>query len=437
MDRIPFSWPLSVFCASTVLLAVFALPTLAENNANKESAQTFSPKLQEVVLKGGEATQTLSSEQISPWFQIKTGLVFDFVHQTEIINPNHCPFKNDFCSIAFSLRTRSTLHTHSLATLNRDAIKESLESFATQVKKDPVDAKFSIEDGKASAFVLSQDGIELDTDRSVNTLLASLVEHSDEQALQIDLPVRITKPAVDSNDAQKLGINTLIGEGRTNFSGSPKNRIHNFKQAMEHINGTIIPSGSEFSFVKQLGPVDGEHGYLPELVIKNNKTEPEFGGGICQVSSTVFRAAVRSGLKITARRNHAYPVRYYTPYGMDATIYIPNPDLKFINNTSGSILMQASIQGSELIFQFYGTDDGRKVEIDGPHILESNPDGSMKTVFSQKVTDSQGNVLIDTDFRSNYASPSKYPHPGQEPVFTEKPADWSGKQWEAYKKTRP
>jgi vancomycin resistance protein YoaR len=180
--------------------------------------------------------------------------------------------------------------------------------------------------------------------------------------------------------------------------------------------------------------VDGEHGYLPELVIKQNRTEPEFGGGICQVSSTVFRAAIYSGLKITARRNHAYPVKYYAPYGMDATIYIPKPDLKFVNNTPGHILMQASIEGTELIFRFYGTSDRRKVEVDGPHILESNPDGSMKTVFTQKVTDTEGETIIDDAFRSNYASPSKYPHPGQEPVLTEKPKDWSERQWKEYRK---
>jgi vancomycin resistance protein YoaR len=189
--------------------------------------------------------------------------------------------------------------------------------------------------------------------------------------------------------------------------------------------------------VDYLGEVDGEHGYLPELVIKNNRTEPEFGGGICQVSTTVFRAAIYSGMKITQRRNHAYPVKYYAPYGMDATVYIPKPDLAFVNNTPGAILVQSTIEGTELTFRFYGTKDGRSVAINGPHILQSNPDGSMKTVFSQLVTDASGDSLINDSFWSNYKSPSLFPHPGEETIYKEKPAGWSKKQWDEYKKIHP
>jgi hypothetical protein len=114
---------------------------------------------------------------------------------------------------------------------------------------------------------------------------------------------------------------------------------------------------------------------------------------------------------------------------MDATVYIPKPDLTFINNTPGYILIQPSIQGNTLTFQFFGTNDGRKVEIDGPHILESNPDGSMKTVFAQKVTSASGDVIVNDSFPSDYKSPNLYPHPQN---FTEKPSEWSKRQWNDY-----
>ena len=119
---------------------------------------------------------------------------------------------------------------------------------------------------------------------------------------------------------------------------------------------------------------------------------------------------------------------------MDATIYIPKPDLKFVNNTSGHILIQADIKGSILRFQFYGTPDERIVTIDGPHILESNPDGSMKTIFTQKVTDASGTILIEKSFNSFYDSPDKYPHTTDEKL-TKKPKNWSQKQWDNYQKT--
>ena len=183
--------------------------------------------------------------------------------------------------------------------------------------------------------------------------------------------------------------------------------------------------------------MDGEHGYLPELVIKNNQTTPEFGGGICQVSTTVFRAAIYSGLKITERHNHAYPVSYYKPYGMDATIYIPKPDLKFTNNTPGAIFVQSTIEGNDLIFDFFGSKDGRTVTVDGPHTLAWNPDGSMKTVFTQAVSNADGQNFIRDSFYSNYKSPSLFPHPGQEPVYTSKPSGWSDRQWKEYKALHP
>ena len=172
---------------------------------------------------------------------------------------------------------------------------------------------------------------------------------------------------------------------------------------------------------------------MPELVIKNGATEPEFGGGICQVSTTTFRAAIYSGLKITARRNHAYPVSYYNPQGMDSTVYVPQPDLKFINNTPRYILIQTKIEGTILTFDFYGTDDGRKTTVDGPTITERQPDGSMKATFTQHVADASGKEFINDVFNSSYKSPYLYPHPGGI-TLTVKPSNWSKDQWKAYQK---
>ena len=114
----------------------------------------------------------------------------------------------------------------------------------------------------------------------------------------------------------------------------------------------LIAPDEEFSFNRALGEVGPAQGYLPELVIKNNKTIPEYGGGVCQVSTTMFRAAVYSGLEVTERRPHAYPVKYYNPQGFDATVYSPSPDLKFKNNTGGWILIQTRIEGNNLFLNF-------------------------------------------------------------------------------------
>jgi vancomycin resistance protein YoaR len=195
----------------------------------------------------------------------------------------------------------------------------------------------------------------------------------------------------------------------------------------------LIKPGEEFSFIKILGPVDESTGYLPELVIKVDKTIPEYGGGMCQVSTTCFRAALNSGLKITARTNHAYPVQYYAPQGTDATVYIPNPDLRFLNDTPEYILIQTHIEGTQLTFDFYGTSDGRQTKIVGPTVTSRGAGGAMKTVLYQEVYDANENLLRKSEFKSSYDSPSKYPHPGEQKI-TEKPSDWSSKEWKAYKK---
>ncbi|MCX6744921.1 MAG: VanW family protein [Candidatus Parcubacteria bacterium] len=131
------------------------------------------------------------------------------------------------------------------------------------------------------------------------------------------------------------------------------------------MNGLIIPPG-EFSTVDAIGEVNAATGYFQEYVIKGDRTIPEYGGGLCQIGTTMFRVALYSGLPITERRPHSYIVSYYNPLGMDATIYGPHPDLRFNNDTGYNILLQIKIDGTELTFEFWGTSDGRKTEITDP-----------------------------------------------------------------------
>ena len=117
-----------------------------------------------------------------------------------------------------------------------------------------------------------------------------------------------------------------------------------------------------------MGEIDGSNGYLTELVIKGDKTVPEYGGGLCQVGTTVFRGALDSGLPITERRNHSYRVSYYEPAGTDATIYDPAPDFKFVNDTGNYILIQSRVEGDDLYFDFWGVNDGRIASTTDPVI---------------------------------------------------------------------
>lgn len=216
-------------------------------------------------------------------------------------------------------------------------------------------AKFEIKDGKVLEFQTSKDGRELNIGLTVEKLESELLKNENE----VEIVVSEVKSNIQMKEVNDFGIKELLGTGQSNFVGSPKNRRHNIAIGAASVNGILIEPDEEFSLIKTLGDIDKESGYLPELVIKEGRTVPEYGGGLCQIGTTVFRGALSTGLPITLRRNHSYRVSYYEPAGTDATIYDPWPDLRFINDTGRHILIQSRIEGDNLYFDFWGTNDGR------------------------------------------------------------------------------
>lgn len=244
------------------------------------------------------------------------------------------------------------------------------EKIAPEIDKKPIEAKFEISNGKVSEFQNGQNGMALNVEKTFSkmdnqTAKSSRIELVVEEQIILPAGRQVSLNAGDIND---FGIKEIIGIGSSNFAGSPSNRRHNIKTGADAVNGSLIKPGEEFSLIKALGKISSSTGYLPELVIKGNKTIPEFGGGLCQIGTTVFRATFESGLPVTMRRNHSYRVQYYEPAGTDATIYDPFPDYRFINDTNNHILIQAKISGDNLSFEFWGTKDGRIIEKTNPVI---------------------------------------------------------------------
>lgn len=245
------------------------------------------------------------------------------------------------------------------------------------INQSPNDAKFIIANGRVKEFQSSRDGQEINLAATRQLINEKFFDSSENQFNLVVTELKAKIGVADSND---LGIREIIGVGRSNFSGSPTNRIHNIQTGAAAINGLIIKPGETFSLITALGEIDGEHGYLPELVIKGDETIAEYGGGLCQIGTTVFRAAIDTGLPIVERRNHSYRVSYYEPAGFDATIYNPKPDLRFTNDTNNNILIQTRIEGTELIFEYWGTSDGRLVEYTTPKIYNITSPGPTKLI---------------------------------------------------------
>ncbi|MEI7498182.1 MAG: VanW family protein [Candidatus Falkowbacteria bacterium] len=242
--------------------------------------------------------------------------------------------------------------------LDLDQIKKYLrEQVAAKIDQPAADARFLIQGGRVTQFQQSKVGKVVDIDATAASIEANILA-----MVTSTIPVSIKIVTGLDNSASStdnLGITELLGTGQSNFSGSPANRRHNIKTGAFSLNGLLIKPGDTFSVVKNLGSLDAAGGYLPELVIKGNKTTPEYGGGLCQVGTTMFRTAIEAGLPIVERRNHSYRVSYYEPAGTDATIYDPSPDFKFLNDTGNYILIQARMSGNMLYFDFWGTKDGR------------------------------------------------------------------------------
>lgn len=302
-------------------------------------------------------------------------------------------------------------------------VKHNLDA---KISKEPVDAKFQFDGKRVVAFIPSSDGVKLDISKTTELIYQAL---ENPQAFQkINLPVSISPAKVKTSDVNNLGISELIGRGVSNFAGSAAERVHNIKLAASRINGTLVAPGDIFSFNQTVGEISTATGYTSAYIISKGRTILGEGGGVCQVSTTAFRAAVNAGLEIVKRVAHAYRVRYYEQgggkVGLDATIFIPSVDLQFRNDTANNILIQAYTKGVELYFDFYGTSDGRIAQVSKPQVSNVRPapepqyeqDPSLPAgvtkqidfaatgaqVTVERVVKKAGLVLHSDVFRSNY-----------------------------------
>jgi vancomycin resistance protein YoaR len=190
----------------------------------------------------------------------------------------------------------------------------------------------------------------------------------------LPLAFQITPPEVkDDATAAQLGITELVSQQSTYFRGSSAERVNNVKVAGARFHGLLVPPGAVFSFDENLGDVSLDTGFAEALIIYGGRTIRGVGGGVCQVSTTVFRTAYFGGFPIVERNSHAYRVGYYergdpgawSGPGLDATVFAPLVDFKFQNDTAAWLLMEVYVNeaASRITWKFYSTSDGRQVSV--------------------------------------------------------------------------
>ncbi len=330
-------------------------------------------------------------------------------------------------------------------TVDENAVRHWLRQFADQVYRDPVNARFYFDDDTRELVLVAphSDGRSLDLEATVSQFLQQVGTSK----RSVPFIMQAITPSVHSGvTAGALGITELITETTTWFYGSTDPRKHNIARSAANFFGIVIAPGEEFSFNKYLGSVSEDDGYEEGLIIVGGRTINGIGGGVCQVSTTLYQSAFLAGFPITERWEHGYMLQYYDDGegpGMDATVYSPIVDMKFINNTPHHLLIENyyNEENEALTFKMYSTSMGRQViksepvfenvkpapEVDTWEFDADLPPGTVEQIdvavegadvtIQRTVLNADGDTLID-EFRTSHYIP--YPNvyrygPGVEP----------------------
>jgi vancomycin resistance protein YoaR len=252
-------------------------------------------------------------------------------------------------------------------------LRSILENWADQVYLPARNARLRFDPGSQSLTVLqlSRPGRQLNVDASILAIQQALGSEQNPALLVVD-PVA---PAVDSNRVAEMGIRELVAQGVSYFAGSSAERVRNIEVAAAKFDGVVIPPGGVFSFNEFVEDVSAANGFEDSLIIWGDRTAVGIGGGVCQVSTTIFRAAYNGGMPLVERYNHGYVVDWYGEPGLDATIFTPSVDFKFRNDTGAHLLFEPIVDGAggTLTVNLYGAKPDREVYVSEPVISDVVP----------------------------------------------------------------
>ncbi|OGC56837.1 hypothetical protein A3H26_01210 [candidate division WWE3 bacterium RIFCSPLOWO2_12_FULL_36_10] len=307
-------------------------------------------------------------------------------------------------------------------TLNKANFEAYLDELSQEINELPRGEVTKLDGDKVVGFKVLKNGRELSIKKFTEDFKKAFFDSIPQIGVAVD-------EINEVGDPSKYGIYALLGKGVSKFEGSAPGRIHNLSLAAQRTHGVLVPPGKVYSFNNSVGEISGATGYDSAYIISNGRTILGEGGGVCQTSTTLFRAVLNSGLPVVMRYPHAYRVHYYeieSPVGLDASVYQPSLDFQFKNDTPNYVLVQSSVNeaNKSLEFDLYGTPDGRKVEISTPVVsnqiappaalYKDDPTlakGVTKQIdfsawgatvsFNRKVTKA-GKVLYDDTFSSRY-----------------------------------
>lgn len=282
---------------------------------------------------------------------------------------------------------QSNGETYYEVNINSKKLSSFLQKIAPDLQLTQENPRFIFNDESRQLDLLQAAivGRELNVQKSVESIQQQILEGNHTIPLEFDFS---QPPVGDSTAAADLGITELIHTETSYFYGSSSARVQNITAAASRFHGLLVAPGETFSMVKALGDISLDNGYAEALIIYGNQTIQGVGGGVCQVSTTLFRAAFFTGFPIVERNAHAYRVSYYEKdaanridprlAGLDATVYAPVIDLKFTNDTPYWLLMETYVNPTyqSIVWKFYSTSDSRTMDwtTTGPTNIVEAPD---------------------------------------------------------------
>ena len=247
--------------------------------------------------------------------------------------------------------------------------RAALDNLYRQIERQPKDALFRFSGGDWQAQ--GQTGWQVE--RQITD--TAFLEAAKAQNPQLAVSLRLSAPQRSVSALKGSGVVAHVAAGTSSFAGSPDFRVHNIRVGSARLSGLWLKQGGVFDFNASLGQITAASGFVPGYIISGGTLALEDGGGVCQISTTLFRAAYQAGLPIVERHAHSHQVDYYDPPGFEATVYAPSKNLRFRNDTAAPMLIQAKwdTQKETLRFDFFGGPPDRTVTISAPQISQRRP----------------------------------------------------------------
>lgn len=318
-------------------------------------------------------------------------------------------------------------------------IEEFFDRLAQRVKREPADAQFVVAEDGSVRVQESQEGIALDREATAAAILSAALSATERQ---VELVVATQPPGLTTQQAEAMGIERQLSSYTTLYAGS-SDRIRNLQLAVSMLDGVLIGPGETFAFNETVGPRTEDRGFRLAPVIVGDQYEDDVGGGVSQVATTMFNAAWEAGLPIVERHPHALYIARY-PLGRDATVNYPDLDLRFRNDTNGSLLLKTGYGEAGIQITILGPDTGRRVVSEAGELEEIGPtkeertldpdlpkgteiveeEGAPETRATVTRTVYQGDVVLRAEtWTTEYKSEPKLITVGTKPVEEPPPAE--------------